>query len=180
MRNPVVIIISIVAVIAFAGGWFYSTPWFAMSGLRDAARDGDKAELSQRIDFPALRESLKVQLTKQIEDEAARSASPLEVSAAGSGLAKTFVEGMVDSVITPDSMASLLVSGSLVPKLDGQSQKDIEWRVKRDGFSTFRAWPEDQTEAEPNAATPALVFKRSGLSWRLSAIEIPERAPAAQ
>jgi len=175
MRNPVVTIISIVALIAFAGGWFYATPWFAMSGLRDAARDGDQVELRQRIDFPALRDSLKTQLSRQIEEEAARSTSPLEVNAAGSGIAKAFVEKMVDSVITPQSMASLLVSGSLVPKLDGQSHEDIEWRVKREGLSEFRAWPEGQD----GAAAPALVFKRNGLSWRLSAIEIPQRTPAA-
>ncbi|WP_054529442.1 DUF2939 domain-containing protein [Erythrobacter sp. SG61-1L] len=164
------IVIGAVLVALLAGAWAVASPWIAMDSLRDAAREADREALEQTIDFPALRSSLKDQMRAQIRQEAARRGQSDPMQGAGALLANGFIDGVVDSVITPDGMAALLVTGSLVPKRDGQPAKEIDWDVERTGLSSFRAVP----KGENGEAFPALVFTRDGMSWKLAAIDIPE------
>lgn len=168
MRKFIVIGAALLALLA--AGWAFASPWIAMDSLRDAAREADRESLEETIDFPALRSSLKDQMRAQIAQEAARRGEANPMQGVGALIANDFIDGIVDSVITPDGMAALLVTGSLVPKRDGQPAKEIDWDVERTGFSTFRAVP----KGENGEAFPALVFSRSGLSWKLAAIDIPE------
>ncbi|HZF44982.1 MAG TPA: DUF2939 domain-containing protein, partial [Sphingomonadaceae bacterium] len=141
-----------------AVGWAFASPWIAMDGLRDAAREADRGSLEESIDFPALRASLKEQMREQIAQEAAKRGEANPMQGAGALLASGFLDGVVDSVITPDGMAALLVTGSLVPMRDGKPAKEIDWAVERTGLNSFRAVP----KGENGKASPALVFTRSG------------------
>ena len=46
------------------GGWYLVSPYLALMGLQEAVRDGDMAELEQRVDYPALRASAADQITQ--------------------------------------------------------------------------------------------------------------------
>ena len=159
-------------VLAGLGAWQFASPWIALDSLRDAAREADREALSERIDFPALRESLKVRMRKEIGEEAKRRGVPGGLAKVGGDLvANGFVDQVVDGTITPDGMAALLVTGSLVPQRTGVQAKEIDWEVDREGLTRFRAYP----KGEDGQAYPSLLFVRSGLSWKLVALDIPER-----
>lgn len=165
-----------VLALLLAATWAVASPWIAMDGLRDAAREADRGSLEESIDFPALRASLKQQMREQIAQEAAKRGEANPMQGAGALLASGFLDGVVDSVITPDGMAALLVTGSLVPMRDGKPAKEIDWDVERTSLNSFRAVP----KGENGKAYPALVFTRSGLSWKLAAIDIPEPELASE
>ena len=167
-----------VLLVALAGGWLFASPWMALDSLRDAAREGDAEALAETIDFPLVRQNLKVGMRKEIAAAAESRGAKGALAAAGSEfLATGFADQVVDAVITPKGMAALLVTGSLIPREEGvPATKEIDWEVDREGLGTFRAFP----KGEDGEAYPSLVFERSGLSWKLVAIDIPERKSPAE
>lgn len=169
-------IIGLVGIVLGVAGWLFLTPWIAMDGLREAAQSADRDELERRIDFPALRESVKTELLDQIRVETP-TGDGLEgaVASIGNSFAEGFVQGTVDAVVTPDGMAAMLKTGSLVPGRESAAQ-EMDWQIQLLSFDTFRAYPEGQDREEH----PALLFKRDGWSWKLVGLEIPDRDPAAQ
>ena len=69
----------VIALAVLVGGWWYASPLMALDGLRDAAQSGDQTDLEQRVDFPALRSSVKEQLRGVVEQ--LRSVSAAEEAA---------------------------------------------------------------------------------------------------
>lgn len=161
------IIIAVLVLVA-AAGWFYASPWLAMSGLRNAAMARDADGLDRRVDFPALRESLKGQLQAEISREA-RQRGDDPIAGVGALLAGTLVGSVVDRVVTPDGVANLLETGQLTPRTPGQSEPEAEWQVSRDGLGRFTATPKS-SDGKP---APVLHFERQGLSWRLVGVDVP-------
>jgi len=100
-------------------------------------------------------------------------------SALALALVPKLIEGMVDSLITPQAMASLArgrkPSIEVVNTADAQSSNDVfaNARVTRDGLDRFSAWiPNDQGEEV------RFVFHRYGFGWKLTSISIPMAAAA--
>ncbi|MFC4255037.1 DUF2939 domain-containing protein [Altererythrobacter xixiisoli] len=162
------IIITVLALCA-AAGWVYASPWLAMSGLRDAAMAHDADGLEQRVDFPAVRQSLKGQLQGQISREA-RQRRDDPIAGVGALLAGTLVGSVVDRIVTPDGVANLLATGQLTPQTPGQSEPEAEWQVSRQGLTRFTATPKSGN-GDP---APVLHFERQGLSWKLVGVDVPQ------
>ena len=164
------IVLGLVVVVAFIG-WQAASPWMAMDALRDAAREGDRETLEQNIDFPALRESAKAELYGQVEQEARKRDESDPIAAVlGSGLAKGFIDGTVDALVTPSGVSTMLVTGKALPTgKDADTQPEIDWHVEWTGLGTFRAVP----ETHDSKANPSLIFKRDGLGWKLVGVDIP-------
>ena len=168
MRKWIVIVLGAAAALLI--GWQVLSPWIAMDALRDAAREGDRDTLEENIDFPALRASVKAELFQQIEAEARKRGDEEGLASIGTKFAKGFVDGTVDAVITPSGVSGMLTSGSLIPRTQGTAQaQEIDWKVKWVSFDTFHAYPAQ----DDGTVHPALVFKRDGLGWKLSGLDIP-------
>lgn len=52
-----------VAALLVGGGAYAGSPYLAASNLKDAAISGDADQLESQVDFPAVRESLKSQIS---------------------------------------------------------------------------------------------------------------------
>ncbi|WEK47591.1 MAG: DUF2939 domain-containing protein [Candidatus Andeanibacterium colombiense] len=165
-----VIVLGVIVLVALAG-WQAMSPWMALDTLRDAAREGDTVTLEQNIDFPALRESAKSELYQQVQAEARKhDANDPLAGLLGSELAKRFISGTVDALVTPGGVSAMLITGKALPgDKDADTQPEIDWHVKWVGPRTFRAVP----ETKDGKAHPSLIFKRAGLSWKLAGIDIP-------
>ena len=157
---------------ALFGTWYFASPWLALKGMRDAAQDMDRAELERRIDFPAVRASLKPQLQAAIRDEAGRGGNALG-QVLGRVAAGAVSDRAVELAVTPGGMASLITTGAMISPLLPEQLKprDVNWGVERDGLNAFRAIG----TADDGAQAPVLVFARDGLGWRLVAVELPVR-----
>lgn len=99
---------SIVALVAIAS-WIYLSPYLAVWNLKEAARTGNIAALSEEIDFPAFRDSLKSELNGQLAEEIPRNGSTEDRGFAllGSAFAGALVGAVIDQIATPQGFANM-------------------------------------------------------------------------
>ena len=171
MKGKLLGAIALLAVLG--GGWYFASPLYAMSQLRDAARAGDAGALEQRVDFPALREDLKAELRAEI---AGSGENPL--GALGASIGMAIVDPLIDGFVTPQMVARLVRDGKAQapgaapppPASAADEPAEAEWQVQRSGLSRFTARP----VAANGEAGPELEFARDGLGWRLVGLNLPE------
>jgi hypothetical protein len=162
---------------------FYASPYFALRNLRQALSRGDSESLRDAIDFPAFRESLKEELGGQISfaatKELSKDAGPF--AALGSTLVKGYVDTWIEGFVTPQSLAAIgrgkaidSPPGPLAGLTDRLSKKSSDDLTVSAGYESFGRFC--ISVFVPHSQEPiTLVMLRSGvLSWRLSAIRIPD------
>lgn len=161
---------------------YYVSPYWAMQQIQAAAKAGEGDRLATYVDFPAVRESIKSQmqasLTKQMQGAEMKD-NPF--AAMGMMLAGGMLGMMVDNMITPDSVASMINSGkakrthpvATPAKNEDQSSKSEELpRIDRhyEGLSVFKV---EMHEPKTDALMLTLVLGRDGwFGWKLKAIRI--------
>jgi hypothetical protein len=162
--------------VAAAVGWYFASPWYTLRQMKSAAEASNSEALSTYIDFPALREDLKADLLASMMAEVPKDNSPF--SGFAMALAPAIVGGMVDGFVTPAGLKAMFVSkskeakaakapGNDAPKPGAEAlQMKEDPIIKRRGFSEFLVTSKD----EPNSG---MVFKRHGLGWKLSGVELP-------
>ena len=158
------IALAILLVVA-AGGWLWGSPYLTLLQLKKAADARDLTAISARIDYPAVREDLKTQLRERLGDDKGSALDRL-----GAAVAKRFADPVVDAAITPEGMRALFASAAVAqaarPSL--ASAKPGEMRVRRDGLGQFSL-------TTANGAGPEVVFELQGLTWRVTAVRLPEK-----
>lgn len=163
---------------AATGGWYFFSPGWTLDKIAAAAEARDIDALSAYVDYPAFRTDLKAKLTARLEAQAKRDGDEFAPLAAAIGGA--LVGPAVDLLVTPAGLRAAFVSSAAVG--DSQPVNRIEIpsemrvgkkpQITRRGFSEFKISPEGKEGG--------LIFKRSGLSWKLSGIELdPEPARPA-
>lgn len=166
-------ILGAVALITAAGaGWYFASPPMAMASLRDAALEGDKDELAEIVDFPAVRDSIKSQFKAQMAAEMAKEETN-GFAALGAAFAMGMIDTMIDGLVTPDGIKAMVENGRLKAKASADTSstepgKPPEWEIERVSFDKFRATPKGEDKAF------AMVFKRDGLGWDLTEIDLPD------
>ncbi|MBH9537918.1 DUF2939 domain-containing protein [Novosphingopyxis sp. YJ-S2-01] len=163
---------AVLAAVLF-GAWYFASPSYAMMQLKDAAEEGDPEELRDRIDFPAVRESMKAQMSAMMARKMAEEPSD-GFAALGGALAMGMVGPMIDGLVTPEFMAAMIEKGKAEKKdsagaseVSTEDASPVNWKIDRNGFDRFRARPDgDKTGA-------ALLFERDGLGWKLVSLDLP-------
>jgi len=168
------IMVAIAAVLVLCGAWYFGSPRWTLYQMRSAAEAKNADKLASYIDFPSLRDSLKKQMKAQL------AAKTLEAddgfAALGALFAANMVDGLIDGMITPDSMrlmfdrAETADAGKQVQRPMGMDATQATF--ERTGFSAFRL----HTDGKKNGG--ALEFHREGLGWKLAAIQLPADALA--
>lgn len=157
------------------GAWYFASPSLAMKSLKEAAIEGDREELKDRVDFPAVRESLKAQVRAHLVAEMQKDKDN-PFAALGMAMAGAIVDPMIDGIVSPSGIKAMVQQGRIQTdpndaKAATPTEKNVvEWSVDRRGFDKFVAKP----KAADGQREPTLVFERDGLGWRLVDIEIPE------
>lgn len=166
------ILAGVAAIVVAAGAWYWLSPGLAMQGLKTAALAGDREELKERVDFPAIRESLKSQMRAMMVAEMAKEKDN-PFAAVGMAFAGAIVDPMIDSIISPEGIKVMVESGKVnEPGKTAATQtqgKDAEWEIERRGLDRFVARP----KVKPGDNAPSLIFKRDGLGWDLVDVEAP-------
>lgn len=166
MRNK--IIAGVLAAVALAGAWYWFSPGYAMQQLREAAVAGDKQELAERVDFPAVRESLKSQfkiaVMAKLEDDKDNPFAGLAAMMMG-----PMIDGLLETAISPEGIKALVQRGKFQKEGETATGPEAKWNIQRDGLDRFRVTP----EVEQGQNAPTIVFIRDGLGWKMVDIEIP-------
>lgn len=195
MRRKLWIVLGGLAVLAFLT-LYLASPILAFNSLSEAARAGDRQALGAKVDFPAVRASLKAQLRDRLMGAlgADQGLSQSPFGALGALLAPTLVDQVVEAAVTPDGIAMMARSGraplssaselrpgrALPPPPetappDSAAAAGSEPKPKTSfgyaGLNQFEAvsYPNDR----PNAPLTWVLERRGMFGWKLVAIELP-------
>jgi hypothetical protein len=154
-------------VIASSTLWYFESPAWTLKGMKDAAQSHDADALNAYIDYPALRESLKSELMARMILEAQKDKSGF--GALGMALGSTVMGPMIDGLVSPAGMRAALLAerqDKTAPAAASTLHVPKDPVIVRRNFSEFLV----TSKAQPGSG---LVFKRHGLSWMLSGVELP-------
>ena len=174
MRRSFVTTLVAVAAILIAGAWYWASPYFAIADLRNALIRGDTTAVEERVDFPHLRENIKAQVSTFIMTGMQEQLSNNPFAALGIALAAKFSEVMVESMVTPSGILSLmdLNKGGAKEVSPLALMTSAEVVIRRDGFDAF----EVRVAGDQPEHKPAFRFKREGIRWRLVGVQMPKEA----
>src|SRR5438128_2517791 len=112
-----------------------ASPYFSFWRFTVAVRSGDSAAINSRVDFPAIRASLKKQL-------AARFTHATTSHKRWSKLGPTLIDAIIDAYATPDGIAALLSNPAALRNLQTPQQfrfttgKSVNWLKVKYAFFT--------------------------------------------
>jgi hypothetical protein len=181
----------VVALVLFAA-WLFATPYLTLHSIKSAAEEKDIQSLSQYIDFPAFKESLKTNLKGKINRTLAKTHNDNPyanlLDAAGSQLAVRMIDPLLDAVVTPESVAELLQGNP--PAADSGKEKGKGKEGIGDvlsfmpssqnvdvvaGYKSFDSFVITLKEKGSGKEVMAFILKRQGLSsWRVVGVKIPD------
>src|SRR6266403_425133 len=141
------------------------SPYFSFWRLRKALQSGDSTAISSRVDFPAVRTSLKKQLV-------ARFAGATAGHKRWANLGPTLIDGIVDAYATPDGIAALLANPGALKNLQTPRQfrfssgKAEDWsNVEYAFFTGLRSFVVEREGIK-------LSFRFTGMGWHLTALDL--------
>lgn len=168
-RHGIKLVVVAVAAVALGFALFvYLGPYLTVMKLRNGVRERDAEKVSECVDYPALRESMKTQL-KNVVSERIGESNPLADIA--SGLSLTFGDALVDRFITPEGLAQMM-SGQK-PTLAPRVPNVPETALLVGAASSYESFNEFVVSVPTQGGAIRFVLTRSGLSWKLSRIEVP-------
>jgi hypothetical protein len=166
-------LVGVLVLVAIAvGAWWYVSPLWTLHEMREAAQNGDAQKLSEYVDYPALREDIKEELRRSMMSEMEKQQNN-GFAMLGSAFALALIDPLIDAMVTPEVVEEMFDQAKRTrlpekrPKLPQASSDPI---IDRAGFDQFAVRDKDPTKG-------SLIFKRSGLSWKLSGFDMP---PGAQ
>jgi hypothetical protein len=174
MSKRLILILVAVAALLFAGA-YAGSPLLAVRGFVAAAKAGNAERLDSAIDFPAVRDSLKSQMTAALNERMADDPKLHDTpfAALGSLLIPTIVDKLVDSLVTPDGIAQLVRRGEVrKPGTDTPPARPPTYSYSYIDLDRFRV---TLTTPDRPESPAGLIFERRGLfSWKLVRVEIPK------
>ena len=157
-----------IVLIVAIGLWYFESPLWTLSRMKDAAEASDPAALNSYIDYPALRESLKEEVKAKLISEAQKDKSGL--SGITLAIGSVMVGPAIDALVTPAGMQAALRARRNQALARGDAPASIiklpdHPVIERRGLSAFLLTSKDQPGN-------GMLFKRDGLSWKLSGVEL--------
>jgi len=145
-----------------------ASPYFSFWRFTVALRSGDTAAINARVDFPAVRESLKKQLVARLSTVATRHKRL-------ANLGPTWIDALVDAYATPEGLAALIANPNALRELQPSVQiltgKGIHWsKVRYAFFTSPRTFVVDREGIK-------LRFRFRGLRWQLNELDLGLVAP---
>ena len=142
-----------------------ASPYYSFWRFTAALRSGDSAALSSRVDFPAIRASLKKQLHARFAHGTTRHKWP-------NYLGPTLIDAIVDAYVTPEGIAALISNPEVLQNLKHPEQlqfptgKIETWsKIKHAFFTGPRIFVVDREGIK-------LRFRFTGSGWKLYDLDL--------
>ncbi|RQM59421.1 MULTISPECIES: DUF2939 domain-containing protein [Burkholderia] len=167
--KPLLIAMLIVAVLA-AIGYAYASPYVALGRLKSAIDARDAQAVSEYVDFPSLRISLKQQVTEELmrRIDAVKKNNPFAVL--GALIGSALIGPLVDAYATPEGVAALM---SGIPPRGSPGERPPEWAGSPSGSPSGTAPASAPAVPPTSAGSPASVPAPAS-----GATSVPAPAPA--
>ncbi|MGU7769260.1 DUF2939 domain-containing protein [Burkholderia sp. MR1-5-21] len=128
--KPLLIVVLVAAVLA-AVGYAYASPYVALGRLKAAIDARDAQTVSDYVDFPSLRISLKQQVTDELMrriDPKRQDNNPFAII--GALIGSALIGPLVDAYATPEGVAALM---SGIPPRGNPGERPPEWAAQPPG-----------------------------------------------
>lgn len=153
-------------------------PWLAINGIRNVVAKGNYGELWRFVDFDQLRENVRPQLQARIARGIIERAGAGSTTDAIAAVTDLISKPAIDAMVSPLGVATLLRGSALVRQASGQRDADGKARAADPlkGAKTGYVSPSLFTATVQNAEGQPVVFefRRRGLAWKLTGIDLPE------
>nr|WP_249183513.1 DUF2939 domain-containing protein [Burkholderia cenocepacia] len=118
------LIVALVVALIGALGYAYASPYVALGRLKSAIDARDAQVISEYVDFPSLRISLKQQVTEELmrRIDAVKKDNPFAVI--GALIGSALIGPLVDAYATPEGVAALM---SGLPPRGNPGERPPEW-----------------------------------------------------
>lgn len=196
MFIPRKIVVALLGLLLLVGAGVCVSPYISIYQMRQAAKVGDSEGLSKKVNFPVLRDNIKIKFMSAMNENMKGLEGNLFAGFAQSIVA-TLVNGMVDTYVSPSGIALMLDGKN--PKSQSSIRSvapapaDQASAVAQDSSSTNKAqsiFTDDQnikyeyvsfdrfkvsiSNTKPSEDRISLIFDREGLfSWKLVDIDFP-------
>ena len=141
------------------------SPYFSFWRFTVAVQSRDAAAISTRVDFPAVRASLKRQLVARFADKAANHKR-------WSNLGPTLIDAIIDAYVTPEGIAALLSNPEALKNLKSPREFHFElgkngnlWKVRYAFFTGPRSFVVDRDGLK-------LRFYFTASGWQLYGLDL--------
>lgn len=158
------------------GTWLYATPYLTIYSMKKAAENNDATRFSSYVNYPSLRESFKNTFKAAFNKELMKDSDDglgVAGKAFGIALASAVIDPLVDSFVTPESLAMMMDGKKPKPNEpnkkitsnDGEKKSNIS--MGYDGIDYFVLDAKDNKDE----IQFSFVFKRKGFwDWELTSI----------
>lgn len=182
-RKKVFIPLLVAAVLLLV--FYLVSPYWSLYRMRQAVEKNDAVYVSDHVDFPLLRESLKATFKAEMAKEVAKEDGD-GFEALGAAFGAMMIGPMVDALVTPEALIAMMQgkdldeietesSGSVVTG-DAPQAAEEEMNVttmRYEKLNRFVVQIADLAEGSAEEESVTLVFHRSGLfSWKLAGIRL--------
>jgi Protein of unknown function (DUF2939) len=159
-------------VVAVAGGGIYYAPYLTIDNLKNATANRNTDVLSESIDFPSLRMSIKENVKAQVLKQMAEAETPTAAKMTPAQVEKT-IAPVVDKLVTPEGLERLIHDKIPEAKIDlSNLDRDISKSDLTMGYESFDRFVVRITDKVDRSKNVSLILKRSGLGWKLAGIDI--------
>jgi hypothetical protein len=150
VARPLIVTVLVIVVVAVLG-YGYASPYLALDRLKRAADERDAQTVSEYVDYPALRESLKDQIAGLLTRKIQARANGNPLAALGAMIGVALIGPLVDAYATPDGVAALL--NGMPPRGDPTQRPPVPPDASANAPANAPAGSADSTPAAPAPAT---------------------------
>lgn len=159
-----------------AAGVLYASPYLALRSIGKAIDNKDADAVSEYVDFPALRESIKGQMLVKIQrDLQAPEMKDNPFAGFGQALAMGMLNQAVETLVSPAGVMLMLENGKPGKPADvaaaGMGVDTHGGERRKDFVVRYQGW--SKVFVHPKGEEGGFVFKRDGLmGWKLVAVKM--------
>ena len=150
VARPLIVTVLVIVVVAVLG-YGYASPYLALDRLKRAADERDAQTVSEYVDYPALRESLKDQIAGLLTRKIQARANGNPLAALGAMIGVALIGPLVDAYATPDGVAALL--NGMPPRGDPTQRPPVPPDAPANAPANAPAGSAGSTPAAPAPAT---------------------------
>ena len=172
-------LLAIVALILLALLAFVAAgPWLAINGIRNVVASGNYGELWRFVDFDRLRDDVRPQIQERIARSIVERTGPGNTTGMVTGVTDLISKPAIDAMVSPVGVATLLRGTALIRQVTGDQDADGKARAVdplKDAQTGYVS-PSLFTATVHNAEGQPVVFEfsRTGLTWKLTGIDLPD------
>ena len=164
--------------LALFATYIMAAPFFTVYQIQSAAEKNDGEALSEYIDFPSVRQSLKDQINVMFAKEilADEDMRDNPFAALGTAFAGVMLDKMLDAYVTPAGITQLMAGENPQSGTEqgGDSDSGSERKPLKDASMSYKSIDKFVVKVEgAHGGEVEFILRRQGINWKITEVIIP-------